>query len=132
MKAKILSFSSFSGLVLSGVLSLVPSAWPDHKVGEPQLEELPIWSVCCKDHDCVAEEVKMIGQPSDEMILVDIEGVQTAVNKQKFSPVPSTHTWVCYVDPNGSISDDNIRCILHPKPSGITRGPQKNSPLTKR
>ncbi len=87
MKAKILSFSSFSGLVLSGVLSLVPSAWPDHKVGEPQLEELPIWSVCCKDHDCVAEEVKMIGQPSDEMILVDIEGVQTAVNKQKFSPV---------------------------------------------
>ena len=31
--------------------------------------------------DCVAEDVKMVGRPSDKMMSVSIEGVQTTVSK---------------------------------------------------
>jgi hypothetical protein len=80
----------------------------------------------------VAEQVKMIGKQSNEMILVDIEGIQTSVSKQKFSPVPSPHTRVCYYNPNGEIANENIRCILDPQQTGTAKGPQKGSPLTRR
>ena len=62
-----------------------------------------------------------MGKDSIEMVSVTIEGIQTSAAKQKFSPVPSPHTWVCYYNPNGEINDDNIRCILYPQPSGTTK-----------
>jgi hypothetical protein len=100
---------------------LVQLAWSAHSVGEPALEKLPIWRQCCEEQDCVPEQVKIMGKDNNGMIPVDIEGVKTTVAKEKFSAVPSPHTWVCYYNPNGEIKDDNIRCILYPQSSGTTK-----------
>ena len=110
------------------VLSLLSSA-PAHDVGEPALEQLPIWKSCCADHDCVAQKVKIIGNQGKEKVSVDIDGTQTKVDKEKLSPVPSPRTWVCYVNPNGEIVNENIRCILFPEKSSTvdTSNPLKNS-----
>jgi hypothetical protein len=133
MKARshVLHFS-FLALILSGIFFLAPSSWSDHLVGEPQLEKLPIWASCCREHDCVAEDVKMMGKAGNEMISVEIDGVQTVVGKQKFTPVPSSHTWVCYRDSTGSVNDDNIRCILYPQRDGTAKAPRKGLPVTRR
>ena len=105
---------------------LVQLSWSAHVVGEPALEKLPIWRQCCEEQDCVPEQVKILGKDNDRMIPVDIEGVNTTVAKEKFSAVPSSHTWVCYYNPNGEIKDDNIRCILYPQQTGTTKLWQKN------
>lgn len=97
-----------------------PSSRADHKVGEPQLENLSIWKQCCSDHDCVPQDVQTIRKEKDGNINVRIEGISTEVSKEKFSPVPSQRTWVCYVNPNGEIKNDNIRCILYPQTGGTT------------
>lgn len=107
-----------------GALVLVPSSHADHKVGEPRLENLSIWKQCCSDHDCVAQDVQTVRKEKDGNISVRIEGVQTEVSKEKFAPVPSPRTWVCYVNPNGKISNDNIRCILYPQTGGTTDSAQ--------
>jgi hypothetical protein len=57
---------------------------------------------------------------AENKINVEIEGVQTSVDKEKFSPVPSDRTWVCYYRTGGAISNENIRCILYPQQSGTT------------
>jgi len=62
--------------------------------------------------------MKIIGKEKPKKVWVAIEGVQTSVDKEKFSPVPSDRTWVCYITPNGVASNENIRCILHPQESG--------------
>jgi hypothetical protein len=111
----------FGVAVLLPVIVLVSVSWSNHLVGEPALEKLPIWQKCCEEQDCVPEQVKIINEESNGMIAVEIEGVRTSVAKQKFSPVPSPHTWVCYYKPNGEIEDANIRCILYPQPSGMTK-----------
>jgi hypothetical protein len=90
-----------------------------HDVGEPALEKLPVWKQCCGDGDCIPQHLQVIGKKPGK-ISVEIEGVQTSVDKEKFSPVPSDRTWVCYVHPGGAITDDNIRCILHPQKGGTT------------
>ena len=103
----------------SGVL-LPPDSW-GHKVGEPELERLPIWKQCCGDGDCVPQPVKIITKSdTGKKIVVNIEGVEAAVEKDKFTPVPSDRTWVCYQNPNGRITNENIRCILYPQKSGTT------------
>jgi hypothetical protein len=103
----------------SGVL-LPPHSW-GHKVGEPELEGLPIWKQCCGDGDCVPQPVKIITKSdTGRKIVVNIEGVEAAVEKDKFTPVPSDRTWVCYQNPNGRIANENIRCILYPQKSGTT------------
>ena len=99
------------------------SPWAAHNVGERPLEELPIWNNCCGDHDCVPQKVKIIGQEGKAKIPVEIEGVQTKVDKRKLSPVPSARTWVCYFDLNGKIVDENIRCILYPEKRGTVNAP---------
>jgi hypothetical protein len=92
-----------------------------HDVGESELEKLPIWSKCCGGGDCVFQLVQIrAGKESNKKIAVEIEGVQTAVDKEKFSPVPSDRTWVCYINPHGEITNHNIRCILYPQKSGTT------------
>ena len=95
------------------------SAWADHPVGEPMLEKLPIWETCCKEYDCIVQRVTILGghmaSEGVVMALTDIDGMQTLVNQEKFHPVPSEHSWVCYVDTNGDLVDDNIRCILYPQ-----------------
>lgn len=110
---------------------LVQFSWSAHVVGEPALEKLPIWRQCCEEQDCVPEQVKIMGKDNNGMIPVDIEGVKTTVAKEKFSAVPSPHTWVCYYKPNGEIKDDNIRCILYPQQSGTTRSWQNRQQLNK-
>jgi hypothetical protein len=95
-----------------------PSRSFGHDVGEPALQKLPIWNQCCSDGDCVPENVQVLGKASDKQLDVQIHGVETYVDKDKFSPVPSNRTWVCYVNPGGAITDDNIRCILHPQKGG--------------
>ena len=113
-----LSLLSFLLLFLSGSLS-----WPAHNVGEPALEELPIWKHCCADHDCVPQKVKIIGREGKEKVSVEIEGIQTKVEKRKLSPVPSSRSWVCYFNPNGKIVNENIRCILFPEKRGTVHAP---------
>ena len=95
-----------------------PSASWGHDVGEPALQELPIWTKCCGDGDCVAQNVQIIGNAPGKKIDVKIQGTETYVDKDKFSPVPSNRTWVCYVSPSGAVSNENIRCILHPQSGG--------------
>ena len=90
-----------------------------HDVGEPALEKLPVWSQCCGNGDCVPQRVETIGKEPGK-IDVEIDGVKTSVDKNKFSPVPSNRTWVCYFNPGGAIRDENIRCILHPQQGGTT------------
>ena len=119
----------FSFLFSLCFLSLVPYSWSNHKVGEPKLEELPIWSRCCEDRDCVPQRVKINGKEGNTKISVEIEGVQVSVFKEKFHPVPTNSTWVCYLNREGGISNGNIRCILYPQQSGTTETPRKkNSP----
>jgi hypothetical protein len=122
-------FFFFSAFLLAAVpvillCILISSSWADHKVGEPKLENLSIWKECCSDHDCVPQDVQTIRKKRDGNIAVKIEGIQTDVSKEKFSPVPSQRTWVCYVNPNGEIKNENIRCILYPQTGGTTDAPQ--------
>jgi hypothetical protein len=91
-----------------------------HDVGEPELEKLPIWKQCCGNGDCIPQHLRMIGRLPGKKLSVEIEGAQTSVDKEKFSPVPSDRTWVCYVHLGGPVSDENIRCILHPQKGGMT------------
>ena len=67
------------------------------------------------------QPVKIITKSdTGKKIVVNIEGVEAAVEKDKFTPVPSDRTWVCYQNPNGRIANENIRCILYPQKSGTT------------
>jgi hypothetical protein len=119
-----ISALSFFLLVLS-----TASSSPAHDVGEPVLEQLPIWKSCCAEHDCVPQRVKIIENQGKGKVSVEIEGNQTKVDKEKLSPVPSPRTWVCYVNPNGEIVNENIRCILFPEKGGTVDAPNpmKNS-----
>ena len=120
----------YSWFLVFVLFSSIQLAWADHIVGEPELERLPIWQKCCEKQDCVPEEVNIIGKDSGGMVPVSIEGIRTTVGKEKFSPVPSPRTWVCYRNPNGEINDDNIRCILYPQQGGTTKAPHRSSPTT--
>ena len=101
--------------ILLMTVLLASSSWSLHTVGEPELERHPTWTKCCGDHDCVPQKVRIIGNEGKEKASVEIEGIQTKVDKEKFSPVPSPHTWVCYFNRNGAVSNENIRCILFPE-----------------
>jgi len=107
-----------SSLAIWMMITLIDSHSLGHSVGEPELEKLAIWSHCCNDHDCVPQPVSII-RDEEKSLLVNIAGFQTSVERFKFTPVPSSRTWVCYVVPNGVVNNDNIRCILHPKPGGV-------------
>lgn len=113
----------FSLLSLLLLLLSVSSTWPSHDVGEPKLEQLPIWKHCCDDRDCVSQNVKIIGKQMKEKVSVEIEGIKAKVDKGKFSPVPSSRTWVCYFNRNGEIVNENIRCILYPEKNSTVRAP---------
>ena len=52
-----------------------------------------------------------------------------AVDKEKFSPVPSDRSWVCYINPRGEITNENIRCILYPQKSGTTSVAEDLTPV---
>jgi hypothetical protein len=69
-----------------GLFPLVPDSWSNHKIGDPRLEELPIWNQCCSDHDCVPQKVKIVGKEGKEKISVEIEGTAVSVSKKKFHP----------------------------------------------
>ena len=114
----------FGCLVFFSSLLSMSSPSSAHDVGEPLLERDPTWSRCCAGQDCTAQRVKIVGQEAREKVSVEIEGTQTKVDKGKLSPVPSSHTWVCYVDPKGGINNDNIRCILFPEKGGTVYGPK--------
>jgi hypothetical protein len=66
------------------------------------------------------QHLQILGNEAGKKLSVQIEGVETAVDKDKFSPVPSDRTWVCYLRPGGTINNENIRCILYPQQSGTT------------
>lgn len=107
-------------IILLSLLSLLSGSAASlaHEVGEPLLEQLPIWKACCSDHDCVPQRVKIIGKGSNK-VSVEIEGTETKVEAGKFSPVPSPRIRVCYVNPNREVSNENIRCILFPEKGGM-------------
>jgi len=109
--------------VLLLIILLVPSSWPSHSVGEPKLEEHSSWRYCCADQDCVPQQVRIIGNERAGKISVKIEGVQTKVDKDKLRAVPSRRTWVCYINRNGEIANENIRCILYPEKSSTVNVP---------
>jgi hypothetical protein len=119
-----ITLSSFVLLFFS-----LPFAAEPHDVEEPALQELPIWKQCCADHDCVAQNVRIVGREGKEKVAVEIEGTETKVDKEKLSPVPSPNTWVCYVNPKGKIVNENIRCILFPEKKSTVDvpNPMKNS-----
>ena len=115
------------GLSLIFALTLWTSdLWLDawslaHDVGEPELKKLGVWKQCCGNGDCFPKTVKMLsGRAEGNKVVVRIDGTEASVDKEKFSPVPSTRTWVCYLVPNGTISNENIRCILYPEKGGTT------------
>src|SRR5215472_4839510 len=66
-----------------------PSIACGHDVGEPALQNLPIWNQCCGNGDCVPQDVHILGKESDQKLDIEIQGVETYVDKDKFSPVPS-------------------------------------------
>jgi hypothetical protein len=111
----------FSFLIFLLVIVSASFSWSAHNVGEPALEEHPIWRQCCDDHDCVPQQVKVTNNKENGNVSVKIEGVEAAVNKEKFHRVPSARTWVCYFDRNGEIANKNIRCILYSEKSGAVR-----------
>ena len=113
----------FSCLVFFSSLLSMSSPSSAHDVGEPLLERDPTWSRCCAGQDCTAQRVRIVGPEVRQKVSVEIEGTQTRVDKAKLSPVPSAHTWVCYVDPKGGINNENIRCILFPEKGGTVYGP---------
>ncbi len=119
---RLLVCSSF--LISLYMLFLVPYSWPDHSVGEPKLEKLRVWEQCCSDRDCFPQKVKIIGIEGNGKIPIEVEEYQALVKKEKFFPVPSAYTWVCYINPNGQIIDQNIRCILYPQNSGTVNAPR--------
>ena len=111
-------FNCFSIAISAALFLLISHSW-GHDVGEPKLEKLQIWQTCCQDRDCRPQRVAIgIKDQSRKRILVNIEGVETAVDKEVFKPVPSNRTWVCYINPDGPVSNENIRCILYPQQSG--------------
>ena len=120
------SVAVFSAVFFLLGLFFVQFAWSAHMVGEPELEKLPIWQQCCEQQDCVPETVKTMGKENKGMIPVNIDGVNASVGKEKFTAVPSPHTWVCYYNPNGEITDDNIRCILYPQHTVTTKAWERN------
>jgi hypothetical protein len=111
-----------SSLALWAVIALLDSLSWGHPVGEPELETLAVWKRCCNEHDCLPQQVSILRKnESSASVDVDIGGSETSVDQYKFADVPSTRTWVCYLVPNGVVSNDNIRCILRPnKPGGVT------------
>ena len=113
----------FRLLIFVSLLLSVPSTSSAHDVGEPLLEQHPVWKNCCGGQDCTAQRVRIVGQEGREKVSVEIEGTQTKVDKAKLLPVPSSHTWVCYVDSNRAIINENIRCILFPEKGGTVYGP---------
>jgi len=110
------------GLMLPIALAVLAAGNPSiswgHDVGEPALQNLPIWNQCCGNGDCVPENVQILGKGSEQKLDVEIQGVETYVDRDKLSPVPSNRTWVCYINPGGAIRNENIRCILHPQSGG--------------
>ncbi len=102
----------------------VSFSWAAPNVGEPALEEHPIWRQCCDDHDCVPQQVKVTTRQENGNFSIKIEGVETEVNREKFHLVPSPRTWVCYFNPNGKIANENIRCILYPEKSSTVNVPR--------
>ena len=110
-------FLLFGMAALTALAVAYSRSW-GHSVGEPLLEQLPIWRQCCNEHDCIPQQVSILRR-EEKTMLVDIAGFQTSVDKDKFSPVPSTRTFVCYLAPKGPVTNDNIRCILHPQPGGV-------------
>jgi len=105
----------FSLLIFILMVLYVSSSWSSHSVGEPELEAHPTWNRCCAEQDCVPQQVKIVGGEEAGKISVKVEGVQAKVNKWKLRPVPTRRTWVCYINPNGKIANENIRCILFPE-----------------
>jgi len=114
-----LTYIIFVAFVLS---TLGVSSSLGHDVGEPELEKLQIWKQCCAGQDCVPQNVKIF-RKGEEKVAVEIEGTQIKVDKEKLSPVPSPHAWVCYVDPARGIANENIRCILFPEKPSTVRAP---------
>ena len=105
----------FSFVAFLLTILLASSSWSSHTVGEPELEAHPSWKRCCAEQDCVPQQVKILGGEKSGKILVKVEGTQAKVNKWKLHPVPSGRTWVCYINRNGEIANENIRCILFPE-----------------
>src|SRR5574341_695359 len=111
-------FICFSIGIAAALVLLISRSW-GHDVGEPELEKLPIWQNCCRGRDCTPQKVTIVNKNHNrKRILVNIEGVETAVDKEVFKPVPSNRTWVCYIKPNGPVRNENIRCILYPQQRG--------------
>lgn len=111
-------FICFSIAISAALVFLISRSW-GHDVGEPKLEETDVWKNCCLARDCRPQQVAIaIKGKSTKQIVVNIEGVETAVDKEVFKPVPSNRTWVCYINPAGPVSNENIRCILYPQQSG--------------
>jgi hypothetical protein len=111
-------FICFSIAISAAFVLLISRSW-GHDVGEPELEETYVWKHCCLERDCRPQQVAIVikGQ-SRKQIVVNIGGVETAVDKEVFKAVPSKRTWVCYIKPDGPVSNENIRCILYPRQSG--------------
>lgn len=112
----------FSLLIWLVLFSPAPRTFA-HDVGEPLLEKDPVWKRCCSGRDCTPQNVKIMGQEQREKISIEIDGTKTKVDKGKLWPVPSSRTWVCYVNPSGAIVNENIRCILFPEKKGTVHGP---------
>ncbi len=116
------SVSIVVGAVLLSVFGFwfMSRSW-GHEVGEPELEKTAIWQRCCGNGDCIPKRVKIVNEGTQRSkLVVRIDGIEAAVEKEKFSPVPSNRTWVCYLNPNGTVSNENIRCILYPEKGGTT------------
>lgn len=111
---------TFSALLLPFGFWFISHSW-GHDVGEPALEQTSIWRKCCGNGDCIPKPVKIVNKGEQgNSLAVRIDGMEAVVEKEKFSPVPSNRTWVCYVDPNGTVTNENIRCILYPEKGGTT------------
>jgi len=107
-------------LLLAALLIIaIGPVLPNHWVGELELQESEIWRKCCEKSDCIVQNIQII-QPMLDEVWTSIDGETVLLSKNKFHPVPSAHTWVCYFDQLEDVRRENIRCILYPNNTPLT------------
>lgn len=86
----------------------------NHPVNEPALERSEIWGVCCRRADCKPQRFEVL-LTTGIYRLTQVGYEKDWIARDKFHPVPSRYTWVCYEDITGKFVDDNVRCLLYPQ-----------------
>jgi len=107
-----------------GASVVVYGARADHRVGQLELEQSPIWTECCRDRDCVPQSVEWLSRWNGYQTVL-IDGEKHDIESRKFRPAPSKLIWVCYFDTSDPPINENIRCVLYPRGGSYAWGNER-------